>query len=228
MGLSLVAAIARNGAIGAGGKLPWPRILGDMHFFRYLTLSRDPYTFAHAVIKEPDVLASLEAIPPEHLLLGQHRNACIMGWRTHHSIRGALLGRTSIVLRDTTYHGTGDWPCKARTFQEALDKAQEMQAPEVFAIGGSRVYGVAFQHPALERLYLTEIDEAYPEADIWMPLYTWDFDAPHAMLMPWFACDMFPEDYVEGSALAWQRIAVSEWQYEPERPRYRFGIWERL
>ncbi len=53
MGISLIAAVAANGVIGSGGKLPW-RLPDDMARFRHLTMGR-------AVIMGRSTFASLRA-----------------------------------------------------------------------------------------------------------------------------------------------------------------------
>lgn len=215
MSLHLIAAIARDGAIGQGGGLPWGRLAADMTWFHALTTADDPTDLAAHII---GMGVQMESNAPV-------RNGLIMGRRTYESLPGPLAGREVILLGQrkhlparalvSTWH--------AESFNEALDCALKIIQPippHIFACGGAQVYAEALRHPALETLFLTEIDAEYPEADTWWPLpleqRAWEAGA----------AGQLPAAMRAGERL-WRRTAVSAWITEPDRPRYRCGIWQR-
>ncbi len=92
-----------------------------------------------------------------------HGHPIVMGRRTWDSIGRALPGRRNIVItRQQAWQADGAEP--AASLQEALRMCAE--APEVFVIGGARVYEAAL--PLAHRLWLTEID-ASPDGDARFP-----------------------------------------------------------
>lgn len=104
--------------------------------------------------------------------------AIIMGRRTWQDIGHPLPGRRNIVLsRDPDFAAPG---CLiARTLAEALALAGELDA---YVCGGAQVYAQAL--PLADRLYLTEIDAAYP-GDTRFPA----FDESAFVRELSFACD---------------------------------------
>jgi dihydrofolate reductase len=82
--LSLVAAVAANGVIGAGGRLPW-RLPDDLRRFRALTLG-------HAVIMGHATFASLGRPLDGRrcIVLSRRRDLRIPGCLVAHSIEEAL------------------------------------------------------------------------------------------------------------------------------------------
>lgn len=91
----------------------------------------------------------------------------IMGRRTRESLGGPLPGRPNVVVSTTA-------PGAARSFSEALDRAEAACAPgpaaEVFVIGGASLYSIAA--PRADRAYLTRVDTA---------------GARQVARLPWFA-----------------------------------------
>ena len=90
--------------------------------------------------------------------------AVIMGRRTWEEIGRPLPNRRNIVLsRDPGFSAPG---ClTARSLEEAISLAGELDA---YISGGASVYARAL--PLAQRLYLTEIDAAYP-ADAFFPAF---------------------------------------------------------
>ena len=88
--------------------------------------------------------------------------AVIMGRRTWQEIRRPLPDRLNIVLsRDPAFQAPG---ClTARSLEEALRLADGL---DVYVSGGAAVYAQAL--PLAQRIYLTQIDAAYP-ADAFFP-----------------------------------------------------------
>jgi dihydrofolate reductase len=94
------------------------------------------------------------------LTMGHH---IVMGRRTYESIGRPLPGRTSVIVTHRVdYAAPG--AIVAHSVEEAL--ACCSGDAEVFVIGGAQLYREAL--PLAERVYLTEIDGAFP-ADTWFP-----------------------------------------------------------
>lgn len=80
---------------------------------------------------------------------------------------GVLPGRHTIVVTHRT-----DWTHEncvvAHSIEEALERAREMQAEEVFVVGGGEIYRESL--PLVERVYLTRIhDHGEVEGDVFFP-----------------------------------------------------------
>ena len=211
----VIAAVARNGAIGVTDpdgtcRMPWSRLQADTRWFQALTLAANPVRLARHWIRYPAAIDVAGGSWSE-ALWHTKGNVVICGWKTAATFPQPLRNRIVVVLRDRTSHGAGDWPCKARTFAEAYEKATVTHhALHVFAIGGSQVYATALQHQACEALFLTEVDSAYPDATTWWPTE-----------VEWQA------GVLQSGDVRYQRQEVSDWILEPDRPPYRFGIWGR-
>jgi dihydrofolate reductase len=92
----------------------------------------------------------------------------IMGRNTYESLKKDLPGRINIVLTGKT-----GWQPERITivhsFDEALSRASESDAKEIFIIGGGQVFQQTFL--LVDRIYLTRVhtmvegDTSYPEID---------------------------------------------------------------
>ena len=126
----LVAAVARDGAIGRDNALLW-RIPEDMARFKAVTLGKP----------------------------------VVMGRKTWDSLPAKfrpLPGRRNLVVSRSTSELPG-----AEVFA-SLDAALAACAePEVCVIGGAEIYALAL--PRADRLALTEVDAAFPDADRHFP-----------------------------------------------------------
>ena len=95
-------------------------------------------------------------------------HSVIMGRKTYESIISflgkPLPNRTNIVItRNTDFKAPG---CIiVHSMEEAL--ATTNSDGEVFIIGGGAIYEQTL--PYVDRLYLTQIDESYPNADVFFP-----------------------------------------------------------
>lgn len=99
----------------------------------------------------------------------------IMGRKTFESVLAILgkpmPGRTNIVVtRDTTWTYKG--VMVTHSFLEALTKAKDLDAAEIFIGGGTEIYTQAL--PFVDRLYLTLIDDNQ-EGDSYFPDYQKEF-----------------------------------------------------
>lgn len=128
--ISIIVAVARNGAIGKDQSLLCP-LPNDLKRFKALTTG-------HTVIMGRNTFLSLP--------------------------KGALPDRRNIVLTsraEARYPGT-------EVFSSLEAALASVSADEsVFIIGGASVYRAAL--PIVDRLYLTEIDHDFPDADTFLP-----------------------------------------------------------
>jgi len=94
----------------------------------------------------------------------------IMGRKTYESIGKPLPGRLNIVItRNCDFRAEGVVIC--HSLNEALEQADAAGSPdnETFIIGGGDIYAQAIDRA--DRLYLTEVDEAPADADVFFPGY---------------------------------------------------------
>ncbi len=92
----------------------------------------------------------------------------IMGSSTYESMKKDLPGRINIVVTRKT-----DWHPKnvfiSHSINDAIDKAKESDAKEIFIIGGGKVFSETIN--LVDRIYLTRVhtkvegDTYYPEID---------------------------------------------------------------
>lgn len=92
----------------------------------------------------------------------------IMGRRTYESIGRALPGRRNIVV-SRTLQTQADGPVTvAGSLNEAFTVAERDGGPDrCFVIGGARLYAEAI--PMVDRLFITRIHAAAPDADRFFP-----------------------------------------------------------
>lgn len=93
----------------------------------------------------------------------------IMGRKTFESLpKGALPNRRNIVLTSKDLHFEG-----TETFHNLTDALQACRdEEEVFIIGGASLYNEAMK--VADRLYITEIEDAEKEADVFFPTISLD------------------------------------------------------
>ena len=115
--------------------------------------------------KDGDLLWHLSA-DLKHFKAVTMGHAVVMGRRTWESLpKGALPGRTNIVVsRNPQFQAPGAqvYP----SLEEALEAAYRVD-PEPFIIGGGTLYAATL--PMATRLYLTEVEATYPQADTRFP-----------------------------------------------------------
>ncbi len=138
--ISSIAAMARNRVIGVANGLAW-HIPEDFKYFKKTTLGKP----------------------------------IIMGRKTYESFGRPLRGRPNIVISRASQEPLGpDGPFFVKNIDEALDlgkqKAGDLQAQEIFIIGGGQIYHDTL--PITQRLYLTIIDKDY-EGDTYFPDFHW-------------------------------------------------------
>lgn len=131
--ITLVAAVARDGAIGRDNALLW-HLPEDLARFKAVTLGKP----------------------------------VIMGRKTWDSIPARfrpLPGRRNLVVSRSTRELPG--ADVFLTLEEALAACNG--EPEVCVIGGGEIYALAL--PLADRLVLTEVDAAFPDADRHFPAW---------------------------------------------------------
>jgi dihydrofolate reductase len=144
MKFSLIAAADEKMGIGKNGRLPWGlKLPTDLAFFHKTTR-------------------------------GRGKNAVIMGRATWESVpenRRPLPDRLNIVLTHQNNSPLPSVVLRAASLPEALQKAEQKNAEEIFVIGGAKVFEEAIQHPDCQTIYLTEVsgdfqcDTFFPKID---------------------------------------------------------------
>ena len=130
--ITLVAAVASDGAIGRDNALLW-RIPEDMARFKALTTGKP----------------------------------VVMGRRTWDSLPAKfrpLPGRRNLVVSRSLHELPG-----AEVFASLEAALAACPEPEVCIIGGSEIYALAL--PRADKLALTEVDAAVPDADRHFPAW---------------------------------------------------------
>lgn len=95
----------------------------------------------------------------------------IMGRKTYESIGRPLPGRTSIVISKNITPRVIRGVMTAKSLESAIELAKKQPgADEVFLIGGASVFSQAL--PLSDKLYLTIVNKAFPDADAFFPDYS--------------------------------------------------------
>lgn len=97
----------------------------------------------------------------------------IMGRKNYESIPQKfrpLIDRTNIILsRNENYVAPECFVMPS--LEEALDVAREYEETEAFIIGGGQVYKEALEKGIVDTMYLTLVDDEFPEADVFFPRF---------------------------------------------------------
>lgn len=144
--ITIIAAVARNGAIGRKGELLW-HIPQDLKHFKTLTMGAP-------VIMGRNTWESLPFRPlPGRLNIIVSRNP-------DYQPLPAPAGKVPTID-----------PVLASSLEEAValaSKAADAEGKDIFIIGGGRIYSESF--PIADALELTEIPLEAPDADTFFPL----------------------------------------------------------
>jgi len=171
--LTLIVAATKDLGIGRDGGLPWPQLKQEMGYFARVTKRPSP--------TQPKTI-----------------NAVVMGRKTWDSIPPKfrpLKGRLNVVIsrsmKQETTASESDGPLIVSGIEEALealDKRGEDDSKgiqtigDVFIIGGSSVYDLAFSLPQTKRVLLTKIKKPDYTCDTFFPL---DLDSEQAKEDGW-------------------------------------------
>ncbi len=176
----IVVAMDRCRGIGAGGGMPWPRLSGDLRYYRELTTAADVglvearYALCDAgsgrdfesVAALRDNLAdNVPPASPAGLL-----NAVIMGRLTWESLPPRyrpLPERRNIVVSRRGL-GVGSSVHVAPSIEDSVEMAQAARSPAIYVIGGGQLYAAALEHMGCRHVYVTLIDDIY-ECDVFFP-----------------------------------------------------------
>jgi dihydrofolate reductase len=160
---SLVVAMDRNRGIGNRDDLPWPRLKGDMKFFRDLT--------THPERGVSEARHGLMPRSPAAPASGDDCNAVLMGRKTWESLPRPyrpLPGRLNGVFSRSGLD-LGEEAEVWESLDAALSDLEDTEeVREVFVIGGGQIFAEAVRHPDCARLYVTEIDAEF-ECDTFFP-----------------------------------------------------------
>ncbi len=137
--ITIVAAVARGGAIGRAGKLPW-HFPEDLAHFKALTMG-------HAVVMGRK---TWESIPAKFRPLPGRANVVLTRSRDT-EIAAAWDGATTYADIDAAL-----WALRDSRGHDHID-----------IIGGAEVYAAAL--PVADRLEITEVDVEVPDADAFFP-----------------------------------------------------------
>lgn len=135
---SIIVALDSKFGIGKNGLLPW-HLPQDLKHFKTITTR----------VSDPEKI-----------------NAVIMGRKTWESIPfkfRPLPGRLNIVLsRQSALDLPGD-VIRMTSLQDALNFLAKKQdaVGEVFVIGGAQIFKEAVNHPACQKIYLTQIEKEF-------------------------------------------------------------------
>lgn len=155
--VSMIAAIGKSRELGKGDRLLWS-IPEDAKFFRDMTRG----------------------------------HVCIMGRKTYESLLHYYKGKpmakrvSVVVTRDADYKAF-DGVFVFTDMKDAVEFAKKKeleiseieeykqvrdprsQVPEVYNIGGGQIFSLGL--PFADRLYLTQVDGEFPDADAFFPAY---------------------------------------------------------
>ena len=191
--ISIIAAVARNRAIGFKNKLIY-WLPNDLKRFKALTTG-------HTIIMGRNTFLSLpKGALPNRRNIVLSRSAFVsppeLGWVFEG--RGGLRSAEGRLLpegrKNDLYPGCDVYP--------SLEAALEHCSPDedIYIIGGASVYRQAL--PLADRLCLTEIDDTPAEADTFFPPYEDDWQEENREDHPVDDRHAFPYSFVDYSRLS--------------------------
>ncbi len=146
--ISIIAAIGKNRELGKNNQLLW-KIPTDLKHFKKITTG-------HPVIMGRKTYESIGKPLPERTNIIISRNLNI------------FVGADLLVRPNSAAGGKIQ---VVNSIKEALDLGNILEnSGEVFIIGGASIYAQAM--PFADKLYLTIIDAARPDADTFFPDYS--------------------------------------------------------
>ncbi|NLB66829.1 MAG: dihydrofolate reductase [Bacteroidales bacterium] len=164
--ISLIAAVATDGAIGKGNTMPW-HISDDLKYFKRVT-------FGKCVIMGRKTWESLGSKPlpgRDNIVISRTLSADNQrDLGTFEAPQAPEDSQASEALRVSQSSPTFRVHY-VRSLESALDLAQtialETGQNEIFVIGGGNIYRQAMEKAS--RIYLTWVYTSVPEADIFFP-----------------------------------------------------------
>jgi dihydrofolate reductase len=118
----------------------------------------------------------------------------IMGRKTFESIGKPLAERRNVVITRNSDYEAPEGVIVFHSLEDAIDTLK-IEGEELFIIGGSQIYELAL--PVADRMHLTVINEAYPEADAFFPTYRLeDWNPVHSEFVPQDSKNSAPSTYI--------------------------------
>ena len=158
--ISIIAAVARNRAIGYKNKLIY-WLPNDLKRFKALTTG-------HTIIMGRNTFLSLPkgALPNRRNIVLSHS-----AFNSPPKLGGKATGRRAQLGNEPAGRGGLNKPFPGCDSYPSLEEALQHCAPDedIYIIGGASVYQQAL--PLADRLCLTEIDDTPAEADTFFPPY---------------------------------------------------------
>jgi dihydrofolate reductase len=164
--ISLIAAVATDGAIGKGNSMPW-HISDDLKYFKRVT-------FGKCVIMGRKTWESLGSKP-----LPGRDNIIISRTLSADSRQNQQTSQVPHIPQNSqasqSSEGSQAPPTSrvhyVRSLESALDLARTIALGtghnEIFVIGGGNIYRQAMEKAS--RIYLTRVYTSVPEADVFFP-----------------------------------------------------------
>ena len=150
--ISIIVAVAKGGAIGKEGKMPW-KIPGEQRQFKELTTG-------HVVIMGRTSYEEIGHPLPERTNIVVSKTKVFSGENlyTVKSLQEAIerAGQEEIFIAGG-----------AEIFQEAIERAGQ---EEIFIAGGAEIFQEAL--PLADKIYMTYVDMEVPDADRFFPNFS--------------------------------------------------------
>jgi dihydrofolate reductase len=96
----------------------------------------------------------------------------LMGRKTYESLGKPLPGRVSVVITSNKDYQLPEGHHVVHSLEEALALAEKANQSEAMIIGGGRIYKESIEKGLVDKMYITEIEAGFEEADTYFP----DFD----------------------------------------------------
>ncbi len=172
----------KNNGIGKNGTLPWPKLKGDMKFYRELTCSHSTSEIEQRYGLGDNSKKSFTSYPEFLDHLHSHRpislsnnsalpNAVIMGRKTWDSLPEKfrpLPNRLNIILTKQQFTSKVEKVYFTNSLEDALVYAKNAECPNTFVIGGCQIYIEALRQQQCKKIYITKIDSVF-DCDVYFP-----------------------------------------------------------
>ena len=181
----IVVGIDQNRGIGNAGILPWPKLKGDMKFYRELTTCPIPGRVAeryklvggdrHTSFPSYDELVNhLRDCPKLPATVDLRPNAVIMGRKTWDSLPEKfrpLPNRLNVIVTHRRPLEESKNVLYVTNFDEALEGLMPREIANIFVIGGRQLYDEAIAHSDCDKIYLTKIKSTFT-CDTYFPVFS--------------------------------------------------------
>jgi dihydrofolate reductase len=160
----IIVAMDLNKGIGKNNSIPW-KIKEDMAYFKNMTVCPNLYEVWNAYKTDTmEMLSGTKFTQP-----GVEINAVIMGRKTWESLPPKfrpLPNRKNFVLSRTAQPEIPNCYTSIDEIMEVISRDESIK--NTFVIGGAQIYEEALKHPALDKIFITQIAEVY-DCDTFFP-----------------------------------------------------------